>query len=483
MISSRSIFANGVWSGIAKAVGMIVPFIVYAHVLRVLGAESYGRVAYIQTFSSYFVLLSLLGISDYAQRECSVARNNTTEFAQRVNRVFTVSCLMTFASLVLYFFCFLFVPGLKAELALSLVFSLMIVLRCLQMDWIYTSLERFELISKRDIISKFLYLILCLVLISSSDDYIIFAAILVFTASVIITVLNQYGIYRKECVVIPHFDFTGIKECFVPVFFLGLMTLGSKLFSSSDVLLIKWLLPVDGDKGVGLYNASVILPHALEEFLIAIAAVITPQLYIRIRNSEEYSVTSLMNITSNALFLVAVPAVLTCLFFSKELLLLFAGEGYLGGCPVLQLYSITLISSLAITMGGTRTYIARNKERKLFYILISASAFNIILDIILIRPMGIIGVTLATVISNMLLMVVELTLENTWKYVFSDATIKYILAGSGVAVVFTVFKLFVHMDPIWTMISAVSSAGLIYALILFRSGESTLMLIMKRIGH
>jgi O-antigen/teichoic acid export membrane protein len=65
------------------------------------------------------------------------------------------------------------------------------------------------------------------------------------------------------------------------------MTIGSKLFSDSDVLMIRWFIGEDSDKAVGLYNSAVLLPCTLDSVLMAIAAVMTPRLSIAVRNRKE----------------------------------------------------------------------------------------------------------------------------------------------------------------------------------------------------
>ena len=424
-MKKRSIFSNGIISGLTKVFEIIVPLIVYPYIFRALGPESYGKVAYANSFVSYFTLFATLGIFAFAQRECAVVRDNPEKLNKKLSQIFTFSLLLTGTSLFAFFLCIIFVPSIRSNYQLFLMYSVSIVNASLIMDWIYKVFERFDLVSYRIVLSKLVYLVLCLLVVKNSNDYLWYAAIYILTTSVIQTLINQYGILTgKVGVKLSLCRIKEIRPCIKPILYLGMMTLGSQLFSSSDVLLTRWLVGGESEKMVGLYTSAILLPETIEGVLMAVAAVISPQLYISIGKGDENRTLYLMNRTSNAMFMIVVPAILTFWFFSEEIVSIVAGSEFIESAPVVQVYSCVLITAFAITLAGTRTYIARGKERKLFFILICCTVLNMFLDIILIRKFGIIGGAVATVISNVVLMCVELSLEKTWHYIFTFEKMK-----------------------------------------------------------
>lgn len=481
-VQRKSMTTNGIFSLAAKVVAMIVPLVVYPYVMRVLGAESYGKVTYVESLVSYFSLFATLGIVSYAQRECAVMRDNYDSLRRVSSRVFTLNLIMTSISLAVYLGLVYLVPSMRGERLLFLVFSFWIIGSGLSMEWLYTSQERFDLISIREIVSKLLYIILCFLFVKSTDSYLLFGIIVVFTGTIFSTTWNICGILRGHCGVIPSIRYSaGFSECIKPVFFLALLTIGSKLFTDFDVMMIKWFTLKDSDTAVGLYNSAIILPKALDSVLMTISAVITPQLFIATRQKNEPQVIEIMGKTSNALFLIAIPAILTCLFFPREILLLFAGQEYLPASPVLQIYSFIIVGVLVITLAGTRTYIARQKERKLFYILIFGAVINIILNYIYIKHWGIVGAALATLCAYVVVMFVELTLEKTWHYIFTLDKFKYIVAGILLSAVFIVIKSFVNANPAVVLFGAIILGGIVYLITLYIFKESTLIQVKDRI--
>lgn len=481
LVQRKSMAINGAFSFAAKVVAMLIPFMVYPYVMRALGAESFGKVTYVESLISYFSLFAILGIGTYAQRECSVRRDDPIGLQQVASRSFALNLIMTVVSFIIYLCLCFFVPNMKSERPLFLVFSLWIVASGLSLEWLYTAQERFDLVSIREIVAKVLYLILCFIFVKSNDSYLIFGIIVVFTSTVFPMLWNIIGILKGECGVVPNLRFsTGFTDCLKPVLFLALLTIGSKLFTDFDVLMIKWFIPNDNDKAVGLYNSAILLPKALDVLLMTVSAVVTPKLFIATRKNDEKRVVEIMNKTSNALFLIAIPSIITCLIFSKEILLLFAGFEYVTAAPVLQIYSLIIFGVLVITLAGTRTYIARQKEQKLFCILICGAVLNIIFNYIFIRVYGIIGAALATMCAYVVVMFVELTLEKTWHYIFTYDKFKYLIASIFLIVVYLISKRYFCYSS--DIVFAIILAGLLYTIVLFVMRESTLLQVYKKVN-
>ena len=162
---------------------------------------------------------------------------------------------------------------------------------------------------------------------------------------------------------------------------------------------------------------------------------------------------------------------------------MFAGVEYVEAAPVLQIYSLVILGVLVITLAGTRTYIARQKERKLFQILIFGATLNIILNYFFIRLWGIKGAAMATLTAYSVVMCVELTLEHTWHYIFTKDKLKYLIAGASVIVIFILIKKLISIPPAGILAVVIILAGLVYVLLLYLLKETTIFQIKNIIIH
>lgn len=467
---------NGIYAVVAKLYGMAVPIIVLPFVLRTLGVESYGKVSYVQSVVAYFVLLSTLGIQNYAFRECSTIRDNKKQLAQKVSQIFTISIILTVISTLAFLFYIFIVQDARNEYQLNLIYSLSIIGGSLMMDWLYNSLERFDLVSIRDIIAKTVYLVLCFIFIHRSEDYLIYAFFVVLSQPIIPMVINFISIRKGFWGFVPKINICNLHEGFIAVIYLGLMTLGSKLFSSTDTIIVKWLASGNSDEAVGLYNSGILLPLVIEQLLFVIASVGSPRLFMYIAKGDEKSAVDITNKMSNIMYFIVVPAVLTCIFFPEELLTLLGGKDYLKAAQILQIYSLLLILVVGITLAGTRTYIARKKEKKLFIILMCMAFVNIILDYVFIGLWNIVGAAIATVVSNIFLMIIELSLEKSWHFVFTRDKIVYLGGAILIAVIFILSKKYLPVQNIQVLFLSLPLSALFYVFYLRLFREDTIMM-------
>lgn len=480
----QSIATNGTYTVIAKVYAMIVPILTMPYILRVLGVVSYGKVSYVQSLIAYFNLFAMMGISSYALRECSIVRDNHEKLKEKASQIFTISLFTTGISFALFLLYTVLVADARYDYKLYLVFSLMIISNTMMMTWLYSSLERFDLVAVRDIIGRTIYLLGCFLLIRNSNDYILFAIVIVSSLSIIPAIINNIGIWKGVCGIIPRI-YIGkeLKSCVTSVFYLGLLDVGSKLFSASDVIMTKWLVSDNADKAVGLYNSGILLPLVIEQLVFVIVGVATPRFYKYMGQGDNQNTSQLTNLVSNAMYLVVVPAVLTCLFFPKQLLFLLGGNEYLPAAHVLQIYSLLLITATAVTIAGTRTYVARKKEKKLFKILITMAMLNIILDVFLIRQWGINGAATATILSNVILMIVELSLEHSWNLVFTKDKFVYLGGAALISLLFLVVKNIWKDLPIAYFFGCIIVVGVVYMSYLYLVKESTIMLVLKKLRN
>lgn len=480
-MKKKSITTNGIYAVISKVFGIFVPLVVLPFVLRRLGVESYGKVSFAQSLEAYFVLLATLGIENYALRECALVKDDTKSLQHKVSQIFTISLFTTFFAFVSFNLCAYFIKEETTDYMLYFIISFSILSSGMMMNWLYYSYERFDLISVRNILGRCVYFVLCFLLIKDSGDYVLYVALYVFSLSLIPLFFNHFGIWKGKCGVVPRFQIDSeLKKCLISVFFLGLMTLGSKLFSSADTLLTKWLAEGDGNKEVGLYNSGILLPLVIEQLLMTIVSVVSPRIYYHIGQNQEKQTLNLTNLISNSMYLVAVPAVLTCVFFPDILMSLLGGGQYQGASGVLRIYSLVLLTSVAITLAGTRTYVARKKEKKLFVILITMAIFNIILNIIFYQIGGIKGIASATVLSNVLLMIIELSLEKTWYLVFTKDKLTYLYGGIFLMISFIFARYYFEINSILTFILCIIVIGIGYMSFMYILKESTIMLFLVK---
>lgn len=475
---TSSLAKNSIYYSASTMICMVIPLIFYPYITRILGPTYYGKISFEQTLISYFVILATLGINNYAQKLCAVNGKDKKKLSKGVHEVLIIAVILTAVSSVVYIGTVLVIDIAPADYPLYFVSIGMILFSSLRMDWLLVAKERFFYIAARDVISKMLLLVGCFLLVKRKEDFILFGLLYAIAYAVLPSAMNYAYIGKSRIIERPNRKTLSLREHIQPIVFLSLVTIGSKIFSSADIIMLRFF---QGEASVGIYNNAIKLPLVLDELLMAVAAVVTPRMYAAVRNKNEEEIHNLVNYASNTMFFFAVPAIVTCIFFSDELVRLLGGQEYVSGSAILIVYSFIILTTLCLTIAGTRMYIAKNMEKQLFLFLLVAGIFNIGLNAILIPRLGGLGAALASVISNFFLLVVELTYAHTAKYLFDRDKLKYVFAGIVLAAVFMIIHIILKERTTFRLAISILVGGIIYVILLIAQKESTVTRILSSV--
>lgn len=394
MIKKKSIAKNAVLNSIRTVLSIMFPLITYPYISRVLHANNLGRVTYAQSIVSYFSLIAALGINTYAVREGAKLRKDHHKLNTFCSEIFTTNIITTILSYVLLAICIKTFPNLKEYRSLIFIFSISITFTTIGVEWVNVIFEDYWIITIRSIAVQLLNILLLFLLIKTTDDFIRYACLIVFTNG-IVGILNY--IYCKKYVNLKITLMPNLSKHIKPLLIFFSNNLAISIYCYADTTMIGWMI---NDKSVGIYSIAVKAYTVIKTLLASIYTVCIPRLSLYYANSESNKYSELVNDILCCLILLLFPTAVGISVLSEPIVLFLGGSEYIDAACTLRILSVSLVFAILGGVFSNCINIPTGKEKVTLIGTILAAIINIILNILFIPLFGQAGAAITTVIAE-----------------------------------------------------------------------------------
>ena len=374
----RSLKLNMLLNSVRGIMSMIFPLITFPYVSRILGVENLGRYNYANSIVSYFILFAGLGIASYAVREGAALRQDRKKMDRFADEMFTFNVISTVISYLFLLIVILLAPGMSGYRSLLFILSLQVILKTIEIDWVYTIFEDYFYITVRSIAFQLFSLILLFIFVHTRSDLNIYAGITVL-ASAGSSILNY--VHARNIVTIRLTNHIDWKRHLRPVFTMFAMALTVSIYVNSDMTVLGIL---SGDRAVGIYSVSTKIYGIIKSILSTILVVSIPRLSALYGSGKltEFRITALD--IYRTLITVMMPAITGLIILSKPIVLLISGEEYVDAAPSLEILGAALLLCMAAWFWGQCILVPMKKENEVFKATVISAGLNLILNFILI---------------------------------------------------------------------------------------------------
>lgn len=396
----KSLKKNAILNVFKTLVAILFPLLTFKYASKILQIENMGKINFTSSIVSYFSLIAALGISTYAIRNGAALREKHNEFSVFSNQVFTLNIVSTLFSYILLFIVIKSVPQLNNLLFLFAIQSLSIIFTTIGVEWLYTIFEDYFYITIRMLIIQLLSLILMLIFVKKSEDYYIYALILVISNAG----ANLFNFFhaRKYINIKIEYSFKIFKHLrtVVIIFFNNITT---TIYVNSDITILGFLA---GDYYVGLYSVSVKIYSAMKALISAVLLVSLPRLSFYYGNKMIDRFKELNNKIFKILILITLPIITGLSILCEKLIIIISDSMYMEAKLSLRILSFALVFSTVASFINTAILLPIKKENFILKETVISAFVNISLNIILIPTFKQNGAAFTTLISEAIVMLI-----------------------------------------------------------------------------
>jgi O-antigen/teichoic acid export membrane protein len=253
------------------------------------------------------------------------------------------------------------------------------------------------------------------------------------------------------------FDFLFLRKSFKYALPLGIFTVFSFIFVRIDTVMLSYM---KGDAVVGWYNAaySLILGFTPipQLFMMALLPLLSYS-YISSRKSLQITYEK----SFKYLFFLGLPISVGIFMLSKEFIILFYGNEFINSIDALKILTWDVILKFLYVCAGY-ILISTDNQKKMAILVVFSAFLNIVLNLVLIPSFSYIGSGVATLITELFLLISYLFLNtrNSFPLHITKFLFQPIIASG-------IMAFFLYLFPELQLLLKIILAIIIYFIILF----------------
>ena len=379
----HSVKFNFIMNFIMSASSIVFPLITFPYISRVLMATGNGKVATASAVITYFNMFASLGIPTYGIRACA-------KLSKTVQELLIINSITMFLTCIVFVVTVALVPEFAAEKELYIINGIGMVLNMFAITWLYNALEQYAYITVCNMVVKLLSLVLMFLLVHNPEDYIVYGGITVFASSASY-VFNF--VYATKFVSFKKSGTYDFRIHIKPILRFFAMAAATSVYTNLDVVMLRFM---QGNTEVGYYNAA-----------IKVKTVLLPRLSYYIKKEKTEDFYRMIGKAVNFVVVAGLPLTIYFMLYASESIQFLAGDGYQGAVlPMIILMPTVLLIGMS-NITGIQILTPQNQEQKVLNSIVCGAVADFLLNLVLIPKMASSGAALATVIAELVVLLVQ----------------------------------------------------------------------------
>ncbi|WP_273041177.1 flippase [Thermodesulfovibrio thiophilus] len=391
----KRLFSNFFSLSVLQAANYILPLITLPYLVRVLGPEKFGLIAFSQAFIQYFNILTDYGFNLSATREISIHRDSK----EKLNEIFSSVMIIKVALLVISFIImtiivFSFEKFRQDWLIYYLTFG-MVLGQVLFPVWFFQGMERMKYITYLNITARLIFTVAIFVFIHHERDF-LYVPLINTLGMLMAGFIALWIIFKDFKINFKMPSITETKHQFREGWYIFISTVAISFYTISNTFILGLFT---NNTIVGYYSGAEKIVKAIQGLLSPVSQAIYPYISKLASQSKEQA----LSLVKKMIKLIGQVGLIISLFlfiFSNIIVKILLGNQYQESVTVLRILSfLPFIIGLSNVL-GIQTMLTFNYKKAFSNILIATSIINITLAFVLVPLFQHIGISISVLISE-----------------------------------------------------------------------------------
>jgi len=395
----KLVFKNIFFLGLMQGANYILPFITIPYLVRTIGIEKYGLVAFAQSFAAYFVIFTDYGFSLSATKLISINRDNSQKISEVFSSVLFIKLAFVILSVIFSTVIIFSFKKFYSEYEIFYFSLLILIGQMLFPVWLFQGLEKMKYITFINILIKLFFTLCIFIFIRQEKDYLYVP--LINSLGFLVGGLVAFYIAIKQFNIKFSFNLANIKNQLIDGWHLFLAILSTNIYRNANTFILGL---VSTNTAVGYYALASKIVISLQALMSPISQSLYPHL------SKKYHTISRNNAIKN-LFSIAkyyglmlFVIVFLVLILSNFIIKIIAAKPIIEAVVDVRILSFVILFGSFNYLFGTIGLINLNFERYFTKSIVFVSIFDIMLCLTLGYFFKDLGASIAFVVSEFFLL-------------------------------------------------------------------------------
>ena len=448
-----SIKKNFLYNATLNVVNVLFPIITIPYVSRVLGVEQIGVFSFVVAIVSYFSLFAALGMPLYGTREIAKTVGDHLKVNKLFNELFSINLLSSVFFTAVFLISINVIPVFIENKTNLFISGISLYFCALNIDWFYSGIENFKLITLRSIVVKVLMIISLFLFVRTKNDlsiYILLNALSLLGNQIWNVLALRYAGFNIK------FTFHSLRKHLKSLCILLFSAIAMQIYLMIDTVMLGFM---SNYEEVGLYSSAIKSVRIVMPVTIALSVVLLPRLSFLKEHGSTEEASTLLNKAFDVIMLFSIPLAFFFFSISDKFVPFFFGMGYDGVIIPMKICSLLIWVSNMSYFASVQILAMYSFEREFLLSTIAGMSFNIVGNFCLISTYGAIGASFASLVGELSVTLVAFyfvyrnnLFSLRWGYLF-----KCVLSAVSFLVIYK-FMISINLTPLcWLIIFSLLS--------------------------